>query len=383
MGGVVFRNKKGGSIILQDNSVSTTDRVLDLNSLLDCPEPVILGNIATPVIMFPSNNSVEINTEPIIQISVYLSTTGSLQTGMDLEIFKSDDIENPIFTASLSGSISAYLIPANILDDSTTYLCRVRYKDADGMSNWSLYNTFTTVIPGGITKPINISPAIGEEDIDDYAVLESSEFASSNPDEHIASQWQVFADPLDLTSTPIHDSGWIGNLNYLSLHRGVLYPNTTYHWRVRHYGKQYGWSLWSDATVFYTAESFNILPLVLMGICTGDTVYSDTEKQLRGVSIDLSGNPVTTSLLPPTQPSITNHVHCINISLDNKLVAVTTDNNVTIYERNGSSLTDTGFQQNYAGRRVRSCEISPDNNFFSVTYYLYECKVDIYKRGVD
>ncbi|MFC1974164.1 PKD domain-containing protein [Chloroflexota bacterium] len=108
--------------------------------------------------------------------------------------------------------------------------------------------------------PGNISPAYEATGISPTHPLRSSDFV--DPDSgalsggsHYASQWQVTNISGNYTN-PVFDSGIdTANLVEVILPLGILGPNTTYYWHVRHQDDIGYWSNWSLETSFTTVAS--------------------------------------------------------------------------------------------------------------------------------
>lgn len=107
-----------------------------------------------------------------------------------------------------------------------------------------------------VRRPINASPAAGDQVTLDVPVLTGSAFLSLYGIGKGASQFQVSA--LVDFSTVLDDSGEIAgtSLSY-TVAGGKLQVSSTYYWRVRYKDVDGAWSEWSLPTSFTTAAVFN------------------------------------------------------------------------------------------------------------------------------
>jgi hypothetical protein len=101
-------------------------------------------------------------------------------------------------------------------------------------------------------QPAPIEPTPGTRDVSLQPTLQSSAFSDPDGDAHNASQWQVTLTPGNY-SDPVYDSGHDGaNLVSIELGPGILQPDDTYCWRIRHQDDKGAWSTWSGEACFAT-----------------------------------------------------------------------------------------------------------------------------------
>lgn len=107
-----------------------------------------------------------------------------------------------------------------------------------------------------VRRPINSSPAVGEQVAIDVPLLTGSVFLSLYGIAKAASQFQVSA--MADFSTVLDDSGEIPgtSLSY-TVAGGKLQVNSAYYWRLRYKDVDGTWSEWSAPTSFTTAAVFN------------------------------------------------------------------------------------------------------------------------------
>jgi hypothetical protein len=374
-------------VVVEDvlDSIST-DSALSANKGRELKEliEVNVGNIAVPVLLSPSDNSIGVLIEPTLKSSIYTSSNGSEQTGMNIEIYEDGDLTTPVHSTFVSGAVTSYIVPTGVLSYTQKYYWRVRYKDADGASSWSLMNSFTVSNSVQINKPINVSPSIGTQDVGDKVQLVSSTFAvTGGTDEHIQSQWQIFSDPLDLTSPPMYDSSWVTELESITMKTGVVAPDENYHWRVRHYGKYYGWSQWSDTTSFATSDSFGVLPIIVMQAM--DSNFSPSEYKLRGISCNLD-ETYSYDIMAPLSPAYDGFVNEPMLSKDGSYLCICIDD-VTggcfrIYKRKGMGFHEVTVNNKQLHADAFSCDFSPNGRYLAIQFY-YTSIIDIYEKQSD
>jgi len=146
-------------------------------------------------------------------------------------------------------------VPPNVLDYSTQYYWRVKYRDRYGMwSAWSLETSFTTVASQPPRQPANIAPADEAANIASLTLtLQASAFSDPDVrDTHVATWWQITNISANY-SAPVYDSGTdTRNLTQLTIPAGVLQYGATYYWRVSYQDRYGNWSAWSEETCFST-----------------------------------------------------------------------------------------------------------------------------------
>jgi len=142
--------------------------------------------------------------------------------------------------------------------------------DNDGYTNLEEYIGGSNPVDGNSTpntppsKPENISPQNGEENVELDPRLEASEFSySDQSDTQTASEWQIFYSDQSEDETPVYhqiitltDISLNPSLkfNQIDIPWGTLKPSEQYKWRVRYRDNYPEWSEWSDFTYFKTVE---------------------------------------------------------------------------------------------------------------------------------
>ena len=107
-------------------------------------------------------------------------------------------------------------------------------------------------------QPSNLLPAAEAADVSLTPLLISSPFSDSDTeDTHVASQWQVTTTSGDYSSAVFDSGPDTTNLTEVYNPYGILSPETTYYWRVRHQDSYGNWSSWSTETSFTTRTALS------------------------------------------------------------------------------------------------------------------------------
>jgi len=171
------------------------------------------------------------------------------------QVATDDQFINIIYdSGSDSSNLISITMPSGRLSYETTYYWRVKYQDYYvNWSSWSEETSFTTITTSPPNLPINIYPVKGATEVCLSPILNSSTFSDFDAgDTHTASQWQIRTSTGGYSS-PLFDSGVdASNLTQIALPSGILSPETTYYWHVKHRDSYNNWSSWSEETPFTT-----------------------------------------------------------------------------------------------------------------------------------
>ena len=157
-------------------------------------------------------------------------------------------------TNKVDSAATTYTVPAgtDFLQMNTVYWWQVRYQDTAGaFSAWSVPTAFAVgTVTNYVNAPSNLSPASGDTAVSLQPTLQSSAFSYVGAaDTHSRSQWQV-ATSASFASV-FYDSGEVTDLTaHTVAANGILSPQITYFWRVRHKGTNDGYGGWSEPTSF-------------------------------------------------------------------------------------------------------------------------------------
>lgn len=160
--------------------------------------------------------------------------------------------------SAVTGPLTSYQVPGDVLQGDTTYYWSVRYQDNHShWSEWSDPTSFTT--DPAPARPANVNPA-NDAHVDVLnPVLTSSAFDDPG-DSHESSQWQVRAaggtyglPDFYSGSTPLYKTS-------ITIPFGKLKYATKYYWRVRYQDGNDVWSAWSEETCFFSPSRIPATP---------------------------------------------------------------------------------------------------------------------------
>ena len=240
----------------------------------------------TPVNVYPVNGKIDVVETPTIAINGYHHAASVPFKSATIQISARSDFNDTVYNVTISGT--SLTVPAGILLANTTYYWRAQVQDANrAISDWSIPTSFTTLVTYAyVNTPLNISPGNGAIDIKNGVVLSTSSFSVVGASGiQVASQYQISTDTLFLTGV-VYDSGEdSSNFTSVTVPEKPLSENSLYYWRCRHKDKNLGWSDWSTATSFMSAEHFVLVTgvaLLATGVSGGSWAY-----------VDASGNTVS------------------------------------------------------------------------------------------
>jgi len=152
-------------------------------------------------------------------------------------------------------NLTSITLPDGTLDVSTEYVFRARHRgDTFGASAYG--ESTQTTAATFISQPSITQPPQGATGIGETPTFESTAFdVTDGTDTHLASQWRVVRTS---DNSVVDDTGEdTTNLEAYTISAGVLNEGQIeYEVEVRHKGSTWGWSAWSPASTFTTADTF-------------------------------------------------------------------------------------------------------------------------------
>lgn len=128
-------------------------------------------------------------------------------------------------------------------------------KTVNGISVLGSGNIDIGAEPDVIRRPLNVSPAQGEVNINETVTLKANPFMSLYGVTMAASRWQISTDPE--FGTTVVDWYVPGQATHFRVGPSILNPSTLYYWRARYESPDADLSRWSSPTNFTTSVAFN------------------------------------------------------------------------------------------------------------------------------
>lgn len=216
----------------------------------------VFSYVARPTITAPANNASGISVTPTFTFTAF-SVVGATDThdATQVQIATDAAFATVIHDSGVAGQpATAYTVPAAAALP-TLYIVHVRVRHHAIGLGWSQWATAVRFqVQARAAAPVITSPTTGATGVSRTMTITTSGFSvPGGADSHVASQYQIGTSAA--FTTVVHDSGAVVFLTSYGVPAGAgLAPLTTYHVRARHQGAATGWSDWSAAVTFTTAE---------------------------------------------------------------------------------------------------------------------------------
>jgi len=218
--------------------------------------------VQQPVNESPFGGATEISPDQKLRASAFLGAAGRTHYASRWQVTSSAGAYGSrLFDSGIDPSNKVQLAMPLGLDYGKTYYWHVKYQDDTGAwSAWSEETSFTIVENVSPSKPNNIEPLDGAEDVALMPVLKASDFSDPDAsaydaltDSHAASQWQVTATAGNYSDNVcVWDSGVASPTTSAIVPAGKLAAGTKYFWHVRYQDNYGNWSGYSAETSFTT-----------------------------------------------------------------------------------------------------------------------------------
>ncbi|MGE4296932.1 MAG: hypothetical protein AB7E47_02790 [Desulfovibrionaceae bacterium] len=238
-------------------------------------------HVAAPSMLAPASGAVDVIETPTLRSSAFLTHfTGVSHAATQYQVdLSTGDFSAPVYDTGALGAVVQHVLPLGVLDESTAYKARVRYRTAGGLwSAWSAAVSWTTRPEFVyVTPPTVINPLDGATGVGETPTIQTTAFAvHGGSDSHIGSQFQLQVAG-GAWDNLVFDSGEVLTLLTLILGAGILQVGTAYEIRARHRGTTYGWSDWSTPITVTTAAAFIVGDEAAEWLATADDwPYSGT-----------------------------------------------------------------------------------------------------------
>ncbi|MGB3017845.1 MAG: hypothetical protein WBC65_08560, partial [Ignavibacteria bacterium] len=200
-----------------------------------------------PLLISPSNGSINIFTTPLLDWNAANATSYRVQVSTD-SLFGSTVIDQSNVTSS------QYRIDTLVLNHNTKYFWRVKGINISVTGPWSLVSNFRTITQLPLT-PILSSPANGAINVSVTPLLDWETVINA-----YAYRAQIARD-LNFSSTVFDQSGI--TQSQISVQSSVLRNDTTYYWRI--YGQNsFGTGQWSSIWEFTTIDFLPAAPTLIV-----------------------------------------------------------------------------------------------------------------------
>jgi hypothetical protein len=333
----------------------------------DWSEFKIYNDIRKPFPLAPLDGATGVLPTLTLEASEYapsVSIDARLYRRFELSLASDPTFTSPIFTAEVDADTVA-VTPD--LDLEASYVWRCKDVSARSESLWMDTQGFT--VTGAFVVAPTLTVEGSPDDVPESPTLTTSAFTTvpAGEDTHLNTDWQVLEGETVVFESLADDV----NLLSITVPAGNLDPDTTYTFRARHRGTDFGVSAFAEV-VATTIETFDIVPLLAVAHATTPfvTIYNqeiDTFTKL--------ANPAT---LP------TNTGTGVAFSGDDTYMAVTSISSpfITIYKRNVDVFTKLADPAILPPSNANGVAFSSDGTYLTVAHQSSPF-ITIYKRSGD
>lgn len=254
------------SIFLDDLSITARALNAEFDNILEIVQDgfasaLIPDLILKPVNVSPADQEEDVTRLPTLETDGYFHIYGREQGSARWQISKFPSFTTTEVDVTVQGESTSFELTAP-LEDGQEYYWRVQFEDEDGaLSEFSDRTVFFTT-EEFVNTPVIISPTSGASGIGTQPLIATNAFSvSKDQDVHVATQWVITRVSDDVV---VFDSGEDSiNLTQIIVPPGVLTgdPATQYVVKARHFGQDYGPSLFSPGIAF-TVDVFIEAPTI-------------------------------------------------------------------------------------------------------------------------
>jgi 6-phosphogluconolactonase (cycloisomerase 2 family) len=379
----------------------------------DWSEFKIYNDIRKPFPLSPLDGATGVLPTLTLEASEYapsVSIDARLYRRFELSLASDPTFTSPIFTSEVNADTVA-VTPD--LDLEASYVWRCKDVSARSESLWMDTQGFT------VTGSFVVAPTLTVEgspnDVPEAPTLTTSAFTTvpAGEDTHLNTDWQVLEGETVIFESLADDV----NLLSITVPAGNLDPDTTYTFRARHRGTDFGVSAFAEVTAT-TLETFDITPLLAVAHSNSPnvTIYNqeiDTFTKLAdpatlpaswGLGVAFSNNDAYMAVVHFGSPFVTIYKRSgetftklsdpatiptdtgrgVAFSSDDTYMAVahSTSPFITIYKRSGDTFTKLANPSSLPGSTANSVAFSSDDTYMAVAYESSPF-INIYKRSGD
>jgi len=218
-----------------------------------------------PTITAPTNASTGQPLTLLIKTSAFINSDPNVQHQYtQYQISTNNTFTAIVYDSGDSTDKLQHQVPVNALAPNTQYFVRARHKGlTTDWSAWSASVSFTTI---AIT--VNTPQVTASQIASNTVTLSTNAFSvAGGTDTHASTDWEIRTAPNGGGS--VASSSYNDTVNRTEITLAGLEPNTTYYFRVRHRGTNFGASDWGTGTgngAFTTSVAYGEATFVIPGI---------------------------------------------------------------------------------------------------------------------
>jgi 6-phosphogluconolactonase (cycloisomerase 2 family) len=333
----------------------------------DWSEFKIYNDIRKPFPLAPLDGATGVLPTLTLEASEYapsVSIDARLYRRFELSLASDPTFTSPIFTAEVDADTVA-VTPD--LDLEASYVWRCKDVSARSESLWMDTQGFT--VTGAFVVAPTLTVEGSPDDVPEAPTLTTSAFTTvpAGEDTHLNTDWQVLQGSTVVFESLADDV----NLLSITVPAGNLDPDTTYTFRARHRGVDFGVSAFAEV-VAKTEEVFDITPLLAVAYTTTPfvTIYNQ--------EIDTFTKLADPDILPADI--------CFDVSFssDDTYMAVgyNTSPFITIYKRDVDTFTKLANPATLPAGSSNGVAFSSDDTYMAVAH-VSSPFITIYKRSGD